>query len=88
MIVVLNRDQGMYNIAVQDLEDDTLFSVTHSGYEASPSFSPNGQMILFESKPDKRGLLGMASVDGRINCRLPTPEGDVQDPVWSPFLSS
>jgi TolB protein len=88
MIVVLNREQGMYNIAVQDLDDDTLLSITHSGYDASPSFAPNGQMVLFESKPGERGLLGMASIDGRINCRLPTPEGDVQDPVWSPFLSS
>jgi TolB protein len=85
MIVVLNREQGMYNIAVQDLDDDTLFSVTHSGFDASPSFAPNGQMVLFESKPGEQGLLGMASIDGRINCRLPTPEGDVQDPVWSPF---
>lgn len=88
MIVVLNREQGMYNIAVQDLDDDTLLSITHSGFDASPSFAPNGQMVLFESRPGERGLLGMASVDGRINCRLPTPEGDVQDPVWSPFLSS
>ncbi|MFM2321959.1 MAG: protein TolB [Pseudomonadota bacterium] len=88
MIVVLNREQGMYNIAVQDLDDDTLLSITHSGYDASPSFAPNGQMVLYESKPNLRGLLGMVSVDGRINCRLPTPEGDVQDPIWSPFLSS
>lgn len=88
MIVVLNREQGMYNIAVQDLDDDTLFTITHSGFDASPSFAPNGQMVLFESRPGVHGLLGMASIDGRINCRLPTPEGDVQDPVWSPFLSS
>ncbi|HEY2566984.1 MAG TPA: Tol-Pal system beta propeller repeat protein TolB [Candidatus Aquirickettsiella sp.] len=88
MIVVLNREQGMYNIAVQDLDDDTLLNVTHSGFDASPSFAPNGQMVLFESKPGEHGLLGMASIDGRINCRLPTPIGDVQDPVWSPFLSS
>ncbi|TLY47448.1 MAG: Tol-Pal system beta propeller repeat protein TolB [Gammaproteobacteria bacterium] len=88
MIVVLNREQGMYNIAVQDLDDDTLLNVTHSGFDASPSFAPNGQMVLYESKPNTQGMLGMASIDGRINCRLPTPEGDVQDPVWSPFLSS
>ena len=88
MIVVLNREQGMYNIAVQDLDDDSLLIITHSGYDASPSFAPNGQMVLYESKPNLRGLLGMASIDGRINCRLPTPEGDVQDPIWSPFLSS
>ena len=88
MIVVLNQEQGSYNIAVQYLDDDnTLQRLTHSGYDASPSFAPNGQMVLYESKPGKQGLLGMVSVDGRISLRLPTPQGDVQDPTWSPFLS-
>lgn len=87
MIVVLNREQGMYNIAVQALEDDNLLSITHSGFDASPSFAPNGQMVLYETKPDRHSLLAMVSVDGRVNLRLPTPEGDVQDPTWSPFLS-
>ncbi|MES2997825.1 MAG: Tol-Pal system beta propeller repeat protein TolB [Pseudomonadota bacterium] len=87
-IVVLNREQGSYNIAVQDLGDEEPLQIlTHSGYAASPSFSPNGQMVLYESKPKKQGLLGMVSVDGRISLRLPTPEGDVQDPTWSPLLS-
>lgn len=87
-IVVLNQEQGSYNIAVQDLNDDnTLQVLTHSGYDASPSFAPNGQMLLYESKPGNRSMLGMVSVDGRINLRLPTPQGDVQDPTWSPFMS-
>lgn len=87
-IVILNREQGAYNIAVQDLDDENVVqTLTHSGYDASPSFSPNGQMVLYESKPERRGLLGMVSVDGRISLRLPTSQGDVQDPTWSPFLS-
>lgn len=87
-IVVLNQEQGLYNIAVQDLNDDNNLQIlTHSGYDASPSFAPNGQMLLYESKVGKQGVLGMVSIDGRINLRLPTPQGDVQDPTWSPFLS-
>lgn len=86
MIVVLNQEQGLYNIAVQDIDDSILQILTHSGYDASPSFAPNGQMVLYESKPGTQGVLGMVSVDGRINLRLPTPQGDVQDPTWSPYL--
>ncbi|MES2142535.1 MAG: Tol-Pal system beta propeller repeat protein TolB [Pseudomonadota bacterium] len=88
MIVVLNQEQGSYNIAVQDVDDNILQILTHSGYDASPSFAPNGQMVLYESKPGKQGLLGIVSVDGRISLRLPTPQGDVQDPTWSPYLLS
>jgi TolB protein len=87
-MVILNQTQGAYNIAVQEAgNNNSLQVLTHSGYDASPSFAPNGQMVLYESKPEKQGLLGMVSVDGRISLRLPTPQGDVQDPTWSPFLS-
>ena len=88
MIVVLNQEQGSYNIAVQDIDDNNLQILTHSGYDASPSFAPNGQMVLYETKPGRQGLLGIVSVDGRISLRLPTPQGDVQDPTWSPYLLS
>jgi TolB protein len=88
MIVVLNQERGAYNIAVQALGEETIEQIiTHSGYDASPSFAPNGQMILYESKPGQRSFLGMVSADGRIAIRLPAPEGDVQDPTWSPFMS-
>lgn len=87
-IVVLNQEQGSYNIAVQDLDDNNNLQIlTHSGYDTSPSFAPNGQMVLYESKLGNRNVLGMISVDGRISLRLPTPQGDVQDPTWSPFVS-
>lgn len=88
MIVILNQERGAYNIAVQALGEENIEQIiTHSGYDASPSFAPNGQMILYESKPGQRSFLGMVSTDGRIAIRLPAPQGDVQDPTWSPFMS-
>nr|WP_235776137.1 Tol-Pal system beta propeller repeat protein TolB [Rickettsiella massiliensis] len=88
MIVILNQERGAYNIAVQALGEENIEQIiTHSGYDASPSFAPNGQMILYESKPGQHSFLGMVSTDGRIAIRLPAPQGDVQDPTWSPFMS-
>lgn len=86
-IVMINREQGMYNIAVQDLSSGNMQILTSSGYDASPSFAPNGRIVLYESNPGQRGILGMVSVDGRIKLQIPAQGGSVQDPAWSPFLS-
>lgn len=86
-IVMINREQGMYNIAVQDIQSNNVQVLTSSGYDASPSFAPNGRMVLYESNPGQHGILGMVSVDGRVKLQIPAQGGSVQDPAWSPFLS-
>jgi len=87
-IVMIHRtDDNNYNIAVQDLQSGTLQVITHDGWDTSPSFAPNGRFVLYESDAGHRGVLGIASTDGRITRRLSTQEGSVQDPAWSPFLS-
>lgn len=86
LLTMINREQGEYNIAVQDLASGTVQVITQSGYDASPSFAPNSRMVLFESNPGQRGTLGIVSVDGRIKLSFPAPNGSVQDPAWSPFI--
>lgn len=87
-IVMIHRDPGsMYNIAVQDVESGTIQVVSRSGYDASPSIAPNGRMVLYESGAKERGVLGMASLDGKVQLQVPASRGSVQDPSWSPYLS-
>lgn len=87
-IVMIHREQGqMYNIAAQDVATGTLQILSRSGFDASPSVSPNGKMVLYESDANQRGVLGMISTDGKIQLHVPSDNGSVQDPAWSPFLS-
>ncbi|MCW5590049.1 MAG: Tol-Pal system beta propeller repeat protein TolB [Legionellales bacterium] len=87
-IVMLHRDaQGNFDIASQDLATGTLKLLTGSGIEESPSIAPNGQMILYASNVGSRVQLAMVSADGRVKLNLPSRDGDVQSPAWSPFLS-
>jgi TolB protein len=53
--------------------------------DESPSFAPNGGMIIYASKAGYRGELAAVSVDGRVRQRLALQKGDVREPVWSPF---
>lgn len=86
-IVMIHQDDGGgYNIGVQDLQSGAYNVLTNSGNDSSPSFSPNGAMVLYASKLGNEGVLGLVSTDDRVKLRLPANEGDVQDPAWSPFL--
>lgn len=76
---------GGYRIGVLDLKDKTFNVLTSGPLDESPSFAPNGRMILYATRGEGRGQLAVVSVDGRVQQRLQTQEGDVQEPAWSPF---
>lgn len=81
-IVMLNRQDGMYNIAIQDLQSGNVQTLTSSGRDESPSIAPNGSMVIYGSE---LGVLGLVTTDGRVKLRLPAPEGKIQEPAWSPY---
>jgi TolB protein len=82
-IVMIHGENG-YNIAVQDLSSGNIQILTKSGRNDSPSVAPNGMMVLFGTE---FGELGVVSIDGKVQLRIPATEGRVQDPAWSPFLN-
>ncbi|MGH8764552.1 MAG: Tol-Pal system beta propeller repeat protein TolB, partial [Burkholderiales bacterium] len=52
----------------------------------SPSFAPNGRMILFATVSGGRGVLSAVSSNGRVKQRLTVSSGDVREPAWGPFI--
>jgi TolB protein len=85
MTMVHNSGRG-FNIAVMDLESGALRVLSESGRDESPSFAPNGSMIIFATKEGARGLLSVVSVDGRVRQRLVFQGGQAREPSWSPYM--
>jgi TolB protein len=85
LLTFVTQDEGNYRIAVQDLETGVMQVLSQGRLDESPSFAPNGSMIIYGAKVDRRGVLAAVSVDGRVRQRLALQEGDVREPDWSPF---
>lgn len=86
-LAMVSGDNNRFRIAVMDLESGTVRVLTDSRLDESPSFAPNGSMIIFATERNNRGVLEAVSVDGQAHQRLGTSQGDVREPAWSPFIS-
>ncbi len=84
-IAMIHRTQGRFRVAVLDLESGELRILTDGMLDESPSFAPNGSMIIYATNSGSHGVLAAVSVDGRVRQRLSVQEGDVREPAWSPF---
>ena len=85
-LLMLHREQGQFNIALMNMKSGNLRLLTHTVANESPSFAPNGRMVVFATNEGAYTSLGIASIDGRVMLRLPATEGNVQSPAWSPYL--
>lgn len=82
----IQRNGGQFNVAVQDTASRQATILTDTGLDESPSFAPNGKLILYATEVKGRGVLAAVSSDGRVKQRLSTPQGDVREPAWGPFM--
>lgn len=86
--VFIQRQNGKFHVAVQDLATSQVQVLTDSPLDESPSFAPNGRMIIYATEINRRGVLAAVSSDGRVKQRLSVQAGDVREPAWGPLLKN
>jgi TolB protein len=72
---------GIYDMASRDIE-----TLTSTRLDESPSFSPNGEMILYSTVQGGKNVLAAVSSDGSVQQVLRFNAGSVKSPAWSPQL--
>ncbi len=86
-LVMVHRFDGVFHIAVQDIATGNIRVLTQTALDESPTIAPNGAILLYATKDNKRGILAGVSLDAGIKYKLPAKSGDVREPSWSPFLT-
>ncbi|RUM94013.1 MAG: Tol-Pal system protein TolB [Thiothrix sp.] len=86
-IAMVNGERGRFRIAVLDLQSGETQVLTNGKLDESPSFAPNGSMIIYATEEKGRGVLAAVSDDGRVRQTLVLQEGEVREPDWSPFIN-
>jgi TolB protein len=84
-ITFISRSQGGFRVAVLRLDNRTAQVLTETSLDESPSFAPNGRMIIYATEVRGRGVLASVSADGRVRQLFKLEEGDVREPAWSPY---
>jgi len=84
-LAMVMLDGGNYRIAMQELATGTVRVLSGGRLDQSPSFAPNGAMLIYSATDRGQTALQRVSVDGLTSQRLTSEQADVRDPVWAPF---
>lgn len=84
-LVIVHRNQGNDRIALVDPQTRLTTVLSRGSLDESPSFAPNGAIIIYATRDRGQGVLASVSTDGRIHQQIASVDGDVREPVWSPF---
>ena len=83
-LVMVHRRDGIFHIALLDLDRGRLTVLTETALDESPSIAPNDSMLIYATQEGGEGILAAVSIDGGVKFNLPSSEGDVREPAWSP----
>ena len=83
--VFIQRNGNRFNVALEDISTKQVQLLTDDGIDESPSFAPNGRIVLYASEVRGRGILAAVSSDGRVRQRFTVDIGDVREPAWGPI---
>ena len=83
-LAMVHRDDGRFRIAIKDLDSGRLRIVSDGPQDESPSFAPNGAMVVYATREDGQGVLGTAARYGDVRHTMATEGRTLREPAWSP----
>lgn len=89
-LVMIHRQDGFTNfkVAAMDLvRGGAPRILSETSLDDSPTVAPNGTMLIYATRQQGRGVLMLVSTNGRVRLPIPTAQGDVREPSWSPYLN-
>lgn len=85
-LAYISRVSGAFKLHAMELASGNTTAITDTGADESPSFAPNGRLIVYATRQGGREALMTTTLDGKIKARLAGQGGDIREPDWGPFL--
>lgn len=90
-LVMIHRQDGFTNFKVAALDLTRAGAapriLSNTSLDDSPTVAPNGTMLIYATRQQGQGVLMLVSTNGRVRLPIPTVQGDIREPSWSPYLN-
>lgn len=84
-VAMTQGNKNEYRIAVLDRTTGESKPISIGSLDESPSYAPNGSMILYAATEGPHDVLYVVSANGAVRQRLVLANGDVRSPAWSSY---
>jgi len=84
-LAYISRVGGAFKLQLMDLHSGEIRSISDTSADESPSFSPNGKLVVYATQHEGKEALMTTTLDGRVKARLSGQGGDIREPHWGPF---
>ncbi len=85
-LVLITDVDGGFKVGIYSMQNRSIRTLTSSNLDESPSFAPNGEMILYSTVKGGRNVLSAVSADASVQQVLRFGRDPVKAPAWSPKL--
>ena len=86
LLVMVREDARKFRIAVQEIDTGQSRFLTSGPQDESPTFSPNGRIILYVARRSSgQNILSAVSIDGYTS-QFPI-DSNIREPAWGPLLN-
>jgi TolB protein len=87
-LAFISRQGNAYRLMLQELggaPSAAPLALTDTQDDESPSFAPNGRLIVYATRLQGGDVLMTTTLDGKIKNRLLSSGADMREPAWGPF---
>lgn len=84
-LAYISRVAGAFRLHLMELATGNTVAITETTSDESPSFAPNGRLIIYATTLQGRETLMTTTLDGRIKTRLAGQSGEIREPDWGPL---
>ncbi|MEN9383227.1 MAG: hypothetical protein RI959_160 [Pseudomonadota bacterium] len=84
-LVFVSRINSAFKLHAMELANGNTLALTDTQDDESPSFAPNGRLLIYATRQQGREALMTTTLDGKIKTRLASAPGDIREPAWGPF---